>query len=227
MTASMMSSSSSAVRMSRSAPPRNSTPCGMTVAATPLALSTATMCWTNMRSAFLPPSGAQPQRKRLLSACGRGVVLTGQLSNRRAQPGIGVRGVVPAAGIAAHGEADRRSASGKSQLVDVLAAYSNRADLLVDLGAIKHRLAQAVGSTDPDGGRSVHTLAPGFRKQQVAQRLGAVAVAQLVARFEAGTPKHRLAIEYGISESSVKRVIRRHRAQRRADREEVDSEAAS
>src|SRR6266540_2130380 len=29
-----------------------------TQAGTPVALSTATMCWTNMRSAFLPPSGA-------------------------------------------------------------------------------------------------------------------------------------------------------------------------
>ena len=43
-----------------SAPPRNSTPCGMTVAPMPSGFRTARMCWTNIRSAFLPVSGAQP-----------------------------------------------------------------------------------------------------------------------------------------------------------------------
>jgi hypothetical protein len=55
-------------------------------------------------------------------------------------------------------------------------------------------------------------LAPGFRKRQVIHRLGEVAVAQLVARFEAGTAKHKLAAEHGISLSSVQRLLRKHRA---------------
>jgi hypothetical protein len=57
-------------------------------------------------------------------------------------------------------------------------------------------------------------LAPGFRKQQVIHRLGEVAVVQLVTRFEAGTAKHKLAAEYGISLSSVKRLLRVELAKR-------------
>jgi hypothetical protein len=101
-----------------------------------------------------------------------------------------------------------------SDVVDLLHAYSNRTDLLVDLEEAARRLGQALGSTESDQARSVRTLAPGFRKRQVAYRLGEVAVAQLVARFGAGTAKHKLAEEYGISLSSVKRLLRAESAKR-------------
>jgi len=48
------------LRISRSAPPRKSTPWGMTVQTMPPCLSTECMCWTNIRSAFLPDSGQKP-----------------------------------------------------------------------------------------------------------------------------------------------------------------------
>ena len=46
--------------------PRKSTPWGMTVAMWPSGLRLASMCWTNMRSAFLPVSGHH-SRKRLVN----------------------------------------------------------------------------------------------------------------------------------------------------------------
>jgi DNA-binding transcriptional regulator LsrR (DeoR family) len=43
-------------------------------------------------------------------------------------------------------------------------------------------------------------------------RLTPAELARLVERFVNGTPKHHLAAEYGISESSVKRLLRKHRS---------------
>src|ERR1051325_4286294 len=57
MMASIMSSLMKISRMSFSLPPRNSTPWGMIVAMWPSGFRLASMCWTNMRSAFLPVSG--------------------------------------------------------------------------------------------------------------------------------------------------------------------------
>ncbi|MNZ64401.1 hypothetical protein D3C78_825690 [compost metagenome] len=51
-------------RMPFSSPPRNSTPCGSTVATMPWSRHTASMCWRNIRSAFLLPSGTWPYWKR-------------------------------------------------------------------------------------------------------------------------------------------------------------------
>ena len=45
----------------------------------------------------------------------------------------------------------------------------------------------------------------------VEERLGPAVVAEMVADFEAGTAKWKLAARHGISESSVKRLLRRHR----------------
>src|SRR6266508_4641369 len=87
--------------------------------------------------------------------------------------------------------------------VDILAAYSNRADLLVDLRETARRLGWSAGADEADEPRSVRTLAPGFRTRQVVHRLGETALSEIVARFEEGTPKHRLAAEYEISLSTV------------------------
>jgi transposase len=48
-------------------------------------------------------------------------------------------------------------------------------------------------------------------QRSVCDRLGQPQVHRLVADFESGTPKWKLAQRYGISESSVKRLIRRYR----------------
>ena len=51
-------------------------------------------------------------------------------------------------------------------------------------------------------------------RQQVRKRLGDDKVANLVAEFVAGTTKRELVDRYGVSLSSVKRLLRRYRAQR-------------
>jgi DNA invertase Pin-like site-specific DNA recombinase len=49
------------------------------------------------------------------------------------------------------------------------------------------------------------------RQWRVRDRLSEAEVRQLVKAFQAGTTKHELAERYGISLSSVKRVLRRQR----------------
>ena len=66
------------VWISFSLPPRNRIPCGMTMAPMPLSSRTARTCWANMRSAFLPVSGAQPKSKRSLYRIPSWVVVQGE-----------------------------------------------------------------------------------------------------------------------------------------------------
>jgi len=44
----------------------------------------------------------------------------------------------------------------------------------------------------------------------MVDRLGEADIEQLIAAFASGTPKRDLADHYGISESSVKRLVRQH-----------------
>lgn len=59
---------------------------------------------------------------------------------------------------------------------------------------------------------SVHSTGRRQRQWEVTDRLSEADVRLLVQAFEGGTPKWKLAEQYGISESSVKRLLRRHRA---------------
>jgi hypothetical protein len=54
----------------------------------------------------------------------------------------------------------------------------------------------------------VRTTAKADHPRRVVDRLGEQAVRELVEAFHAGTSKWRLAERYGISVSSVKRIIR-------------------
>ena len=47
---------------------------------------------------------------------------------------------------------------------------------------------------------------------RLSDRLSEQDVAKIVRRFRAGVAKNKLAAEYGISLSSVKRVLRKHRS---------------
>lgn len=51
-------------------------------------------------------------------------------------------------------------------------------------------------------------------RQRVRTRLGDDEVAELIAEFVAGAPKRVLVDQYGVSLSSVKRLLRRHGAHR-------------
>lgn len=59
---------------------------------------------------------------------------------------------------------------------------------------------------------SVRSIGRSEREWRVSDRLGETELQQLVTDVRSGIPKRRLVERYGISESSVKRVIRRQRS---------------
>lgn len=96
-------------------------------------------------------------------------------------------------------------------LVDLVTAYSNRSDLVDSLVRALEQLDRArqrgaIPST------SVRSTGRSDRQWRVADRLSEADARLLVGAFEHGTPKWKLAEQYGISESSVKRLLRKHRA---------------
>ncbi len=86
-------------------------------------------------------------------------------------------------------------------------AYSKRRDLADVLVSAVRQLRQADGRGG-EPGQSVHSTPLGSRQWRVGDQLSQDDRAQLLAAFTAGTPKRQLAEQYGISESSVKRLIR-------------------
>jgi hypothetical protein len=91
-----------------------------------------------------------------------------------------------------------------------MGSYSNRrdrADALVS-AVDQLRKAQAQPSESAFSVRSTHST----RQWRVGDRLSEVDTERLVAAFATGTSKRKLAEHYGISESSVKRLIPRHGA---------------
>jgi hypothetical protein len=56
-------------------------------------------------------------------------------------------------------------------------------------------------------------------KRRVSDRLGDDQVASIIERFRAGTPMYVLAPEYGVSLSSIKRLLRAHDVRRRRSRQ--------
>jgi hypothetical protein len=95
--------------------------------------------------------------------------------------------------------------------VDLLRSYLNRGDLLHDLGETTRQLAKACERSELPVARSVSTVAPGFRQRRLADRLDNAQVQAIVSAFEAGTPRWQLAMQHGISVSSVGRLLRRRR----------------
>jgi len=87
--------------------------------------------------------------------------------------------------------------------VEVLRRYSNRGDLVKSVQTVLRRIEEA-DQTDEPG-----VLSTGRDGGPVRKRLSEADLAELVASFRAGTPKHELAARYGVSLSSVKRVLRR------------------
>jgi DNA-binding NarL/FixJ family response regulator len=96
-------------------------------------------------------------------------------------------------------------------LMDLMAVYSNRRDLADALVSAVQQLRKAQAQTEASV-QSVRSAPPSTRQWRVGDRLSQDDGEQLVVAFTAGTPKRELAERYGISESSVKRLIRRHGA---------------
>jgi hypothetical protein len=47
--------------------------------------------------------------------------------------------------------------------------------------------------------------------ERPSDRLSEAGIREIVERFRAGVPKHKLAAEYGMSLSMMKRLVRKHR----------------
>jgi hypothetical protein len=87
-------------------------------------------------------------------------------------------------------------------------AYSKRLDLADALVSAVRQLQQAQAQTNERAFRLRSTQSPG--QWRVGDRLSQADTERLLAAFSAGTSKRKLAERYGISESSVKRLIRQH-----------------
>jgi hypothetical protein len=92
--------------------------------------------------------------------------------------------------------------------VELVGTYSKRQDLADQLRRAVHQLERSSQEAVKDPHRSVRTTAKADEPWRVVDRLGEETVRELVEAFQAGTPKWRLAAEYEISLSSVKRLVR-------------------
>lgn len=94
--------------------------------------------------------------------------------------------------------------------MDLITAYSKRRDLADALVSTVQQLRQAQTQT----GEPVLSLRSDLnhRPWRVDDRLNEADTEQLIAAFTSGTSKRKLAERYGISESSVKRLIRQYGA---------------
>jgi hypothetical protein len=89
--------------------------------------------------------------------------------------------------------------------VDLLVRYSNHEDELKPVVKLLRRIEDHDQDDEPG------VRLPESPPLRGLARLGSDDVRQLVASFRAGTAKHILAYHYGISLSTVKRLLRRHR----------------
>jgi DNA invertase Pin-like site-specific DNA recombinase len=96
--------------------------------------------------------------------------------------------------------------------VELVRRYSNRADLQERLAEARLRASQR-RQQEPDsdavtvGGRSP-------RVWRIQDRLADGDIEQLIAAFQAGTPKRVLAERYAISIGTVKNILRKHGVRR-------------
>jgi hypothetical protein len=98
--------------------------------------------------------------------------------------------------------------SSKTALVEVLRRYSNRPDLLGPLLEVLRRIEEGDKEDDP----GVRSTGRGGGSAPICDRLSDADVRRIVDRFQAGAPKRKLAGEYRMSLSTMKRLLKKHRA---------------
>lgn len=91
--------------------------------------------------------------------------------------------------------------------VDLTWTWSKRQDLADQLRSRVRRLAGQDPNPVEDRQRSPRTTAKAAAPRRVADRLGEATVRELIEARRAGTKLRELVDRYGISESSVKRLI--------------------
>ncbi|HJP68130.1 MAG TPA: hypothetical protein VJ846_04435, partial [Sphingomicrobium sp.] len=124
------------------------------------------------------------------------------------------RGGVTSSSVVGRPDPDgsRRPVMPTSSIVDLITAYSKRPDLADALV----RAVQQIERAQDRGNfadRSVRSTARSGQPRRVVDRLSAAEIRLLIDAFERGTPKWKLAEQYAISESSIKRLLRKHRAE--------------
>jgi hypothetical protein len=97
-------------------------------------------------------------------------------------------------------------------MVDNILAYSKRPDVLQDLDHALHQLGEALAEPAPHP-VSVRSSGRVGRVWAMTDRLTDAQVRDLVAAFRTGTPKWKLAEQYGISPKSVQRLVRHYERQ--------------
>jgi hypothetical protein len=98
--------------------------------------------------------------------------------------------------------------------VEITRRYANRLDLAGELARTVGRLAVRSASADEHLPYEAGMAERG-RRRSVRAALTEEQVQQIVASFAAGTPKHRLAVEHGMSLSTLKRLLRVERSRLR------------
>ncbi|HKS46175.1 MAG TPA: hypothetical protein VJT49_13895, partial [Amycolatopsis sp.] len=91
--------------------------------------------------------------------------------------------------------------------VDLVTAYSKRPDLADALVRTVQQIKAAEGRGN-FADYSVRSTARSGQPRRVVDRLSAAEIRLLIDAFERGTPKWKLAEQYAISESSIKRLLR-------------------
>jgi hypothetical protein len=96
-------------------------------------------------------------------------------------------------------------------LLDLVRAYSKRYDLLDELDRATRRLARALAADPVGEPLSVRSTGRVGRAWALTDRLSEDEMREIARSFEAGISKDRLGERYGISRSSIQRILRKYR----------------
>jgi hypothetical protein len=111
------------------------------------------------------------------------------------------------------GEAAPAAEQGQPEVVELLSRYSNREDLLKPLVNVLERINSEPEPDEPQD-QLPSADGPDPRPWQVTDRLSPADIKTLVKSFLAGDTIRVLAERYGISTTSVKRLLREHGARK-------------
>jgi hypothetical protein len=92
--------------------------------------------------------------------------------------------------------------------VDLVGPYSNRQDLADQLRRVLDRLGRAHQEPVEDPERSIQTTAKAAVPHRVVDRLGEESVRRMIEERQTGAELRELAERYGVSLSSVKRILK-------------------
>lgn len=94
-----------------------------------------------------------------------------------------------------------------SELVELLRRYSNRQDLLEPLVDVLRRIRENDQTDEPGLDGPYRTAEP---PKSFAEQLTTEGIENLVAAYRAGMTGAELATKYGVSLSTVRRLLRKH-----------------